>query len=379
MSKKKKKSLLDSRFYRVYFTVLGAALVVILVGTLWLMNYLRGYEAAQPIYVAEDVAKLFENKDFDDLYALDSAAGSISGGDKAFYVKTLSEIAGDKAVAWSEGFTEEENRHKYNVTLDGERFASFVLVPDEQAQASGGHTRWTLGYVTTNVAVEEAPVETAPPEPTPPPAPAAQVRVTAPRDYLVYVDGVQLTAENASISEKAMFEDDFLPEGVNNPVIATYDYGAATETPEVVVTDTFNSPVPLSQTADNTWVAQMTQNTTYQSQYSDAAISLGEKIAKFTSKDGSKDAILKYCAKDSPAREKFNNLSNQYATPHTEIAFQNETVGEFYDLGNGVFTCRVTFDYLLKTKVGVQTDPAAYTFCIIQQDGNGRLYNLLMS
>ena len=35
--------------------------------------------------------------------------------------------------------------------------------------------------------------------------------------------------------------------------------------------------------------------------------------------------------------------------------------------------------YLLKTKVGVQTDPAAYTFCIIQQDGNGRLYNLLMS
>ena len=80
-----------------------------------------------------------------------------------------------------------------------------------------------------------------------------------------------------------------------------------------------------------------------------------------------------------PARTVFNNLSNQYATPHTDIAFQNEVVDQFYSLSEDCFTCHVSFDYLLKTKVGVQTDPAAYTFCIIQQDGNGRLYNLLMS
>ncbi|MGX8705845.1 MAG: hypothetical protein ACSW8J_04620, partial [bacterium] len=221
--KKRKKSLLDSRFYRIYFTVLGAALTLILIGTVWLMGYLRDVEAAQPIYVAQDVARLFEIRDFSDLYALDSAAERVSGGDKAFYVKTLNEITEGKQVAWSEDFAEREDQRKYNVTLDGERFASFVLVPGSQKDRRG-QTLWTLGYVTTNVAVAETPAE--PDEPTPMPAPivTTPVRVTAPRGYVVYVDGVQLTAENAAISEKSMFEDGFLPQGVGNPVILTYDY-----------------------------------------------------------------------------------------------------------------------------------------------------------
>ena len=377
--KKKKKSLLDSRFYRIYFTVLGAALTLILIGTVWLMGYLRDVEAAQPIYVAQDVARLFEIRDFSDLYALDSAAERVSGGDKAFYVKTLNEITEGKQVAWSEGFAEREDQRKYNVTLDGERFASFVLVPGRQKDRRG-QTLWTLGYVTTNVAVAETPAEPEKPKPTPTPVPVATtpVRVTAPRGYVVYVDGVQLTAENAAISEKSMFEDGFLPQGVGNPVILTYDYSAPSAAPEVVVTDTFSSPMPLSQTAENTWTSAMTENASYRTQYGDAALTLAKKIAKFTSKDGSKSAILSYCAKNSPAQTVFNNLSNQYATPHSQSMFQNENVGEFYELSPDCFTCRVTFDYLLNTKVGVQTDATAYTFCIIKQGDNVKLYNLLM-
>lgn len=378
MSKKKrKKSLLDSRFYRIYFTVVGAALTLILIFTVWLMGYLRDVESAQPIYVAEDVAKLFEAKDFDALYALDSAAARV--GDKAFYVENLSQIAAGKTVAWSEGFADAEDQRRYNVTLDGERFASFVLVPSGQT-TKRGQKLWTLGYVTTNVAVKE-PDPTPEPLPTATPAPVetTPVRVTVPKGYAVYVDSVQLTAENATLTEKAMYEDGFLPVNVNNPIMATYDYGAAGDAPEVSVTDTFGAAQTLSQTAENVYTCSLPQSAAYQSQFAEAALSLGRKIAKFTSKDGSKDAILKYCAKDSPAREKFNNLSNQYATPHTQSAFQNEAVGEFYDLGNGCFTCRVTFDYVLKTRVGDQTDATAYTFCIIQQGDSGKLYNLLMS
>ena len=379
MIKKKKKRLLDSRFYRVYFVVVAAALVAILVFTVWLMGYQREYESAQPIYVAQDVARLFEQKDFADLYALDSAAERVSGGDRDAYVENLTELAAGKDVQWSEGFSETDDRHTYNVTLDGDRFASFTLVKSGRATRRG-HPLWTLGYVTTNVAVEETPVETPEPTSAPTPAPAAQVRVTALRGYTVYVDGVALTVENSAMTEKPLYEEGFLPENVGNPVLVTYEYGVPdAAAPEVVVTDTFQSPMPLKQTAENTWVCGMTESEAFKSQFAEASLTLAKNIAKYTSKDGSKDAILKYCAKDCPARTVFNNLSNQYATPHSQVTFQNENVGEFYQLSDDCFTCRVTFDYLMKTKDGVKTDPTAYTFCIVMSGDSGKLYNLLMS
>ena len=58
-SRKKKKSIFRSTFYRVYFALVALALVGIAVGTVWLRGMLAEYESAQPIYVAEDVARLF--------------------------------------------------------------------------------------------------------------------------------------------------------------------------------------------------------------------------------------------------------------------------------------------------------------------------------
>lgn len=380
MSKKRKKGLRKDGFYCVYFGALAAALALILLGTVWLMGYLREYESAQPVYVARDVAKLFEDRDFDALYNMDSSAGQIAEGDKAFYVENLDGIAQGRDVQWSEAFSEDADVRRYNVTLDGERFASFTLVPSGKTTRRG-HRLWTLGSVTTNVSVEATPepTETPPPEPTPTPAPLSQVRVTAPRGYAVAVDGVPLSAENAEVAERALYEDGFLPEGVASPVLITYTYGAMTEVPVVTATDDAGAEAALVQTGEHAWSCGLRQNAAYQAQYAEAVLSLGEKIARYTSKDGSKDAILKYCAKDSPARNVFNNLSNQYATPHSAVAVQNAAAGEFYQLSPDCFTCRVTFDYMMKTKDGVKTDPTAYTFCIIVQGETGKLYNLLMS
>ena len=82
MSKTKKTNLLDSKFYRIYFSCLAAAVMLILLGTVWLMGVLRDVESAQPIYVARQVARLFEDKNFADIYALDKSAGQIAQGDK---------------------------------------------------------------------------------------------------------------------------------------------------------------------------------------------------------------------------------------------------------------------------------------------------------
>ena len=370
--KKKKKSLMRSRFYRVYFTVVAAALVLILVGTVWLMSYLRDLESAEPIYVARDVAALFENGDYENLYRMDGSAASV--GSRDFYVENMRQITDGKAMAWSEVFDENNDEHRYAVTVDGERFATFTLVPNGKTNRRG-HRLWTLGTLQTNVAVVEPEIEAPEPEV---PAVTTQVKVTAPRGYAVTVDGTALSAQNAAVTEKPLYEEGFLPDNVQNPVMVTYEYGAQSEAPQVAATDGYGSPVTLAQAGENAWSCGLAEDQNLSAKYSEAAYSLAQKIAKYTSKDGSRDAILKYCAADSPARTTFKNLSNQYATPHSEIAFENASVTEFYPLSDDCFTCKVRFDYLMKTSDGMRTDPTVYTFCILTSGKEPKLYNLLM-
>ena len=55
-----RESLLKSKFYRIYFALLTLAIIGIAVGTVWLNGLLKDYESAQPVYVAQEVAKIFE-------------------------------------------------------------------------------------------------------------------------------------------------------------------------------------------------------------------------------------------------------------------------------------------------------------------------------
>ena len=378
--KKKKKSILKSRFYQVYFALVLLALIAIAIGTVWLNGVLRDYESAQPVYVAEDVAKLFEDSDFDALYALDTSAQQVSEGDKAFYVDSMNDIVAGKEVAWSEAYSSDADVRKYNVTVGGERFASFTLVHSGET-TKRGNPLWTLGSVTTNVVIQK-PEPTVEPTPTPEPErPLRQCRITAPKGYTVTVDGVALNEENAQLSEKNLFEDGFLPEDVPNPVMVDYHYATDSEAPAVTVTDDMGDAIEAEQSQDRelTWTCSLRSNENYHLQYGDAAYKLGQQVAKYISKDAKKTKIMKACAKDSPAAEIFKNLDNEFATPHSRVSFRNERTLDFFVLSDRCFTCRVCFDYVLNTSKGEMVYPTDYTFCVIRGDDGAKLYNILIS
>lgn len=382
MSKRKrKKSIFQSTFYRVYFALVLLALIGIAVGTAWLKGVLRDYESAQPVYVAEDVAKLFEDGDFDALYALDTSAGQIAEGDEAFYVQSMGEYAEGKDVAWSELFSGNEDERKYAVTLDGERFATFTLVPSGQTTKRGNRL-WTLGSVTTNVVLHKSePEPTATPEPTAAPVRTYRCTIVAPKGYAVTVDGEALSEDNALVSEKNLFGDGFLPDGVQSPVLVTYLYDADSVTPAITATDESGRDATVAMSTDKalTWSCELPQDDAYRQKFSDAAFNLAKRVAKYISQDAEKSGILKVCAANSPAAEIFENLGNQYTTPHSRVGFENENADQFYVLSENCFTCRVTFDYIMSTSLGRLEFPTSYTFCVVHDENSARLYNILMS
>ena len=386
MSKKKKKTMkqklqqiLDSRFYRIYFAVVAVVLVAMIIGRIWLNGVLKDYEAAQPVYVAEKVANLFETGDYETIYQLDTSAENVSQGDPALYLERMGDLTQGKEIAWSKAYSSDETKQQnYSVTMDGERFATFSLVPSGETTGHGNRM-WRLGNVSTLVQVEATPEPTPEPEATPVPVQrnGMECRIKVPNGYSVTVDGEVLDKYNSNISTKPLVADGFLPNGIASLTYTEYLHTANTQAPVVEVKDSSGAVQQLTQN-NNTWTCPVPGDAQLEQQYSNAVFALAKRIAKITARDASVESMYKYCASKSPARLIFENYSNRWATPHSKTAFTNEKITEFYQHSDNCFTCHISFDFLMKTSKGTQTYPTSYTFCIVKQGSSGKLYNLMM-
>ena len=365
--RKRKSRLLDSLFYRVYFAALAVSLVFIVIGMIWLSGVVRDYETAQPVHAAEVVAELFERADYASIYPFDTSARQISGGDEAFYVDSLTQLAQGKTVAWREAFSSDADKKSYSVTLDGDKFATFTLVPSGKTTAHGNRL-WQLGSVTTHIALQQP---TAAQNPQ-----AVPYRLTVPQGCTVLVDGRALTDADV-ISTEPLLPEDFLPPEYASPMMAVYGFASESAQPVLAVTDSTGAQLTPEASGENAWVCKPREDEQLKQTYSDAVVKLGTRIAKYTAKDLSQSSLLSGVADDSPAETVIKKFSNSWAPTHKSSQIKNPVVSEFYAISDDCFTCHVEFDFVLTSRKGNDyVYPTAYTFCVVKRKGEGRLYNL---
>lgn len=360
--------LFDSWFYRIYFGAVAVALIAIVVGLVWLNGVVADYEIAEPSHVAEDVAKLFENGDYDAIYDLDTSAGDISGGDRAFYAESLKSVSAGKRVGWSFA-SESDGQRRYNVTLDGSRFADFTLVPSGET-TSHGNTLWKLGSVTTHVVTESALRANDPA--------MAAYHIQAPADCTVTIDGVALTEDDIIRRDISVLPDKFeLPKGVTAPTLVEYGFNSEAESPQITVTDASGAQMSVAESSENIWVCAPREDAEMKAKCEEAVGKLAQRIAKFTSQDLSQSAILDSTVPGSPAETQLKRFSNRWAPTHKSVSFENMEVSQFYVLSGDCFTCHVSFDFII-TSVRDNDYPyhTEYTFCVSKYHGSGKLYNL---
>lgn len=369
MKKKKKQymSLMESKFYRTYFIVLTVALICVAIGILWLNGVVRDYETAQPVHAAEVVAELFENADYASIYAFDTSAQELSGGDQAFYVESLNAASAGRAVAWREAFSSDPDEKRYTVTLDGDKFATFTLVPSGETTGHGNRL-WQLGSVTTHVALqgtEEAG------DPT-----AAPYRITVPSGWTVTVNGETLGEGDVTAPATSLYPADFLPEGVAAPTLVEYGFFSDEGAPQIAVADASGAAQAVSQDGEFAFSCAYPEDEAIKAQYSDAVLKLGERVAKYTVDDLARERIG--IASDSPAEAILKKFSNSWAPSHKSTSVLNPQVSEFYVLSEDCFTCHVSFDFVLTSRrENDYTYPTSYTLCVVKRKGEGALYNII--
>ena len=371
--KKKKKGFLHSRFYQIYLCIVALALIAIGVGMVWLNGYLKDVEAAEPVYVAEEVAKLFESRDFESLYALDTSAAEVSNGDKSFYVDSMHEIADGADIEWTEAFSKNENEKNYRVTVDGSKFATFTLVPSGRVTPRG-NTLWALGSVSTNVELKEPEIIE--------PDPEIEFRVTAPADSVVTVDGRVLTGDDVLNSGIAVFPAGFLPPGIEAPTLTEYSVICNSETPEITVEDRDGNPQELTAEEDDPHKLScgLPENTELRDRYYRAVFEVAERLAEYTSNDATKGWMHELCIRNSPAYNAVSGFDNTWAPGHRSVAFRNVSTDSYYVHSNYCITCRVSFDYVLIIRSGEEkVYRTSYTFCFAKDGNTARLYNMLLN
>ena len=380
--RRRKKSIWRSTFYRVYFGAIVVGVIGLVIGISSLNGVLKDYESAQPVHVAETAAAMFENADYETIYNYDTSASSIAEGDREFYIESMREIADGKQVTWAAGYSSNDDEQLYNVLLNDEKFAEITLVPSGET-TSHGNRLWTLGSVTTFVTLGEQEVAEEAQEERVEEVEAVPVgtayRITVPSDSTVTANGAALTADDVSTAGISAVAEGLLPAGVTAPTLTEYTVYSETGAPQFSVTDRYGNAQEITESGENAWSCSLPDTPGLKEKYEEKVVPLAQQLARLSAKTISKDSMLKYCAKNSPARENINNFDDSTGKNKKPESFENIASSNYYQYSDTCFSCHVSFDYLSKFTAEVtKTYPTSYTLYFTMEDGSGKLYSFTL-
>ena len=374
--RRRKRSILHSRFYQVYFLLVILCVAGVALGANYLNGVLKDYESAQPKYVARQAAQLFERGDYEAIFGLDTSMRDVPEEERAYYIDQLRALAAGREVSWSEAYSGNEEERRYRVSLDGEKFAEFTLVPSG-AQTKGGNRLWALGSVTTFVRIEEPQI--AEPEPSPTPVPGITCSITVPSSFTVTVDGRKLDANDVAEADIPIVPAGMLPEGVDAPTMVRYAFLSETGAPDIRLSDWQGNAQTPVQDGEHSWRCELPQNPELEAQFGENVLDVAKRIAKYSAREVSQNSVLKQCAKGSPAYESISSFDSSLGKKPKSSTFENVVVSDFYLYAEDCFSCRVSFDYIPRFGKESKTYPTAYTLYFIRQGDSGKLYSFSLS
>lgn len=372
--KKAARRFFRSTFFKVYIAVVVLFIVAVFIGGGWLRGQLAEYEETLPVYVAEDFFKTFENRDFNALYAMDTNNQDIGGGDKAFYVETLTELSQGGSFTMKERYTTQADTKIYRVLLDGQPFAEFMLAPGEKKTASG-FRYWEPVSVTSYVSAEKYD-EQAQAEAVQNVVEVVNVTVAAPENYKVSVNGRELGAADAVETYSAYTAKDFLPKGVPETMMRRYSCELDTHEVDVRVTDAAGAEVALTQENEYSWYCLPPFDESL-STHEEAVKEIASALSMYTT-HALKEAKMKgYCIGGSPAYNIIKEFNQRITLAHQSADFTDWQITNYRRHGDNCFTCHVHFTYTCHfAKAEDKVYDIAYTMCFGVKDNRVLLYNV---
>ena len=308
-------------FYKIFFSVLMLAVCAVGVG-LWMLNgVLEEYESVQPKNVADEIfAKYYASHDFDTLAAKCATENPFaSAADVASFLHEKydgAEMTCTSGAAQGEAPT-------YIVKVNDYKISSFTL-KESAERSKHGWVKYEEGdfvlYYDT-----------------------AEVTVTAPETYKVFVNSVELGEAQVTQKDIPGEGDELLPQGVEGVKYTQYTVKGLIKTPEI----TSESPDGLASEVKYVESEKMYRVSPL---FDDALMA------------EHKDYVLK---------------AAMFVIDHNGYRFDDVFVGEFYGYSDDVFSCRVSFTHVLTAGAQEYKDYFDSTIFFRRVDGTFKICGMI--
>ena len=362
--RKKRRSLLqllrESWFYRIYFGVLALCAVALVIGLVVLSGVLEEYEQTRPVHSAEEVLEIINRRDWTHLQEIDESAKRLRHETPEQYVQYMDALTAGEAFTLKSVLSIHEDEQKYNVLMDGKKFAEMTFVNSGET-TSHNFEKWKLDVLTTTAFDSD------------------QYTITVPSDFTVFVNGAALTQEDVLESGISCGVEDNLPDGVAAPVLTRYGVNMSFgEIENLSATDANGNARELTQDDERSWSCGLAYDDSLRAQCEESVVTWGRRLAAYTTGDYSKSDLSGACVNPSPARTFIRNMENQWAASHSGYDFENIETYDYYPYSDSCFSCKISFDYIVHYKAADKTYPTKYTLYFAKDGGKFKLYSFTM-
>ncbi|MBR3928853.1 MAG: hypothetical protein IKJ65_07615 [Clostridia bacterium] len=375
MAKKTKKNRLYRRytkrkllFRNIRFSILYLILLAAIgFGFYKVYSYidqsLTAYESAQWRYVAEDMAQMFVDRDFDKLYAYEDAT-KLDIETKDDYVHYLNSLTEGTYITYKEVGTREADERKFSVTSNGKSFASFSIKKSGESMDCG-----LLGVVDL---YEFGSVSTDVIQPI-------TYQVTLPDYASLFVNGKAIGSDKIIESGIETFASGHLPDGYPSYTLSTYRFTAALGIPVIEAKDESGNVLVLTETSQDEF--------TYEFSFMDDELrpihekyvtEVAQKMCQFMTQKTSKDSVLRLMKKDSAAAKAINETNAMWLTEAKKHNFRNIRTENYFQYSDEIFSCELYLDYDIVAKNNAETSYPFHIRFFVQKVGNDwKVYDFL--
>lgn len=313
-----------SKFYKIYFSVIAVALVLLVIAAFVLHSVLAAFEVTRPSTEAKRIFDTyFTTRDFTGL--MNEANKDYFKFDNPEVVKSwVNELYGSSKLEYFKVTTDNKEEEKYAVTADTKLIAYFTVAPSEKTGKYG------FNYHELSSAQLFLPTY-------------GDITVKVPQGYTLKVNGKVVDDKYKALTNIVGDCAKYLPEGVKGITYDEYKIEGLFFEPEVLVysADGKETSVEINK-EKKYYTASVIYNDELKNAYTDRVLSAARGYTAYLSKDGSFYGIGQYMDKSAAIYNRVRLIETNWVRDHSGFKITNENASEFYAYSDDIFSCRVT-------------------------------------
>ncbi len=335
-------------FYKIYFSLLLAFVILLIVFSTGLRSFVSSYNEGIPETVSKNFFEnTFVSLDTDkiiEMSGIEKSEFETYGDVEAFISSHMKDLS-------YTGISSDENSdvRKYIVKSGEYMIASFSLAPDDK----GDYHPETLELHLPKV---------------------FEKKIKLLDSSALFVNGI-LVPDTYVVSREEHKDKAYLPSNVKPPEWLIYSVSGLTKEPEIVITDRNGNNITPTEGDDGVLCEEVIYDTP-EADIVNRLLSAAKQYAKCMQDDASKASVFEYYEKGTDIYESIRTVENMFVWDHSGYAFEDEKVSEFMRYDENTVSVRISFTHILK-KYGKQDyrDKTDITFYARNTDGKYLIFN----